>query len=365
MKTPSAIEELSAAPLNAAMNRPFAIATGSKSEVRNVIVRVLLRDGTVGYGEGAPSIKEGDEQAEVLKEIRKAAQSFVGRALLAPRDFLGLVDERFDLDRSVARAAVGMALLDAWTRQKRVPLRSVFGNRQSRVKTDVTVTVVPAAQAYQEALTILRFGVRTVKIKIGTTLDKDLARVLAVCEAAKKLGLRTPRLILDANQGFNADRSLAFLTALKKRGVKPALFEQPVAREDLDGLGKVQRFGGVPVAADESVKSRGDAAIIARRGLARVINIKLMKSGLLEAWDIAKICRKSGLGLMIGGMIESRLAMVCGAHFAAGFGGFDFIDLDTPLWFKKDPMSGVRLARGGIYDLSKVKAGIGVAPKVR
>jgi len=92
--------------------------------------------------------------------------------------------------------------------------------------------------------------------------------------------------------------------------------------------------------------------------------VKLMKMGILEAWDVALIARAAGLGLMIGGMIETSLAMGCAAHFAAGIGGFSFVDLDTPLWLRKDPTKGLRLGRGGVYDLSRVRAGIGVIPLV-
>jgi L-alanine-DL-glutamate epimerase-like enolase superfamily enzyme len=117
------------------------------------------------------------------------------------------------------------------------------------------------------------------------------------------------------------------------------------------------------VAADESAGSREAVLRLVRERAAQVVNIKLMKCGLLEAWDIAALARSAGLGLMIGGNIESSLAMTAAAHFAAGLGGFCFVDLDTPLWFSRDPMTGVRLGPGGVYDLSGVKAGIGVRPK--
>src|SRR5262249_80261 len=119
----------------------------------------------------------------------------------------------------------------------------------------------------------------------------------------------------------------------------------------------------VPVAADESVSSRSEASRMAKVRAASVVNIKLMKCGILEAWDIALICKAAGLGLMVGGMVESSLAMTAAAHFAAGLAGFSFLDLDTPLWFAKDPMKGVKFGRGGLYDLSKVRAGVGVTPR--
>jgi L-alanine-DL-glutamate epimerase-like enolase superfamily enzyme len=200
--------------------------------------------------------------------------------------------------------------------------------------------------------------VRTIKIKVGQGLDPDEARVRAVAGAACGL-----RLMLDANQGYGPGESLRLLRRLRRAGIVPALFEQPAAAQDYAGLRAVAARGGVPVAADESAGSREAVLRLVRERAAQVVNIKLMKCGLLEAWDIAALARSAGLGLMIGGNIESSLAMAAAAHFAAGLGRFSFVDLDTPLWFRRDPMSGVRLGPGGVYDLAGVKAGIGVRPK--
>nr|OGS32276.1 MAG: hypothetical protein A3J82_02415 [Elusimicrobia bacterium RIFOXYA2_FULL_69_6] len=169
--------------------------------------------------------------------------------------------------------------------------------------------------------------------------------------------------MLDANQGYSPEQSLGLLRRLRGRGIVPVLFEQPAAAEDYAGLRAVSRHGGVPVAADESAGSREAVLRLVRRRAADVVNIKLMKCGILEAWDIAAIARSAGLGLMIGGNIESSLAMGAAAHFAAGLGGFSFVDLDTPLWFSRDPMRGVAIGPGGVYDLSRVRAGIGVVPR--
>jgi len=68
---------------------------------------------------------------------------------------------------------------------------------------------------------------------------------------------------------------------------------------------------------------------------------------------------------MVGGMMETRLAMTCSAHFAAGVGGCEFIDLDTPFFIKDDFMSSPCPESNGVYDLSSIKAGIGVVPSRR
>jgi len=144
-----------------------------------------------------------------------------------------------------------------------------------------------------------------------------------------------------------------------------ALLEQPVAREDWEGLGKLAREAGMPVAADESCRSPADAIRIGAHKLAQVINIKLAKCGVVQALEIAAIARASGLGLMIGGMVETRLAMGFSAHFAAGLGGFDWIDLDTPLLLSTDPIAGGYRVRGATYRLDTGCTGHGGYLRVR
>jgi L-alanine-DL-glutamate epimerase-like enolase superfamily enzyme len=98
-------------------------------------------------------------------------------------------------------------------------------------------------------------------------------------------------------------------------------------------------------------------------GAVNTVNIKLMKSGFVEAMDIAAICRATNTELMVGAMIESRLAISAAAHFVAGLGGFRYIDLDTPMLLAEDPFTGGYEQFGGVYDLSGVKAGLGVERK--
>ena len=85
-----------------------------------------------------------------------------------------------------------------------------------------------------------------------------------------------------------------------------------------------------------------------------------MKTGLVHALEISRFAHAAGVKLMIGGMMESNLAMTASAHLAAGLGYFDFIDLDTPFFIKGEAARNPYLSSQGVYDLSKVKAGIGI-----
>lgn len=339
------------------MREAFEIAGGRQTRVENVLVEVRLRGAAVGWGECAPlPAFNGEDQASTLAALNKVGGELEGRDAARPLQLSRLVEERLP-GLGAARAGLEMAAMDAWAKHAGFPLWSYYGGAAESVATDVTVAIVPPAEASRAARRITALGISTIKIKIGKDPDEDLARVLAVVKAAPKA-----RLILDANQGYTAAQALSVLSALKRRGVRPDLFEQPVAKSDWDGMARVDRDGGVPVAADETVSSRADAWRFAKDRVGSVINVKLMKYGLAEAADVAAIAKAAGLGLMIGAMIESSLGLGCAAHLAAGLGGFRFVDLDTSLWFAEDPMRGLKLGKGGVYDVSAVRAGIGVSP---
>ncbi len=353
---PSKIVHIRVRALDAPMSEPFEIAGGSQAQVRNVLVEATLQDGSVGWGECAPFASfNGETQASTLRAVRAEGPALEGMDASAFEPIARRLERRLE---GAARAGLEMAVLDAWARQRRIPLWIYFGGRGHTLATDITIPITAPPQAARAARRIWARGVGTIKIKVGRDLDEDFARVRAVSAAAPKAAL-----ILDANQGYSAKTALRLLRLLSGKGIRPALFEQPVSKDDWQGLAAVSKHGGIPVAADETVSSRGDAYRMARLKAASVINIKLMKYGIHEALDIARIARAAGLGLMIGGMIESYLAMGCAAHLAAGLGGFSFVDLDTPLWFARNPMRGLSLRPGGLYRLSGVRAGIGVRPR--
>jgi L-alanine-DL-glutamate epimerase-like enolase superfamily enzyme len=334
------------APLNVPMKSAFGIAGGAQESVRNVLVTLRLSNGVVGYGEGAPlESYNGETQAQVLAAAKNGGLE--GKDISSWRTLLSQLEAQ--LTSGAAKAALGMAVLDAWCKVHGLPLYRLFGGSETKVQTDVTITLSDDAE--DAARRIKKMGVKIAKVKVGKDVSFDAAR--ASC--AHNAGLK---VLLDANQGYNANQALRLLSKLP---FKPILFEQPVPKDDWKGLAAVNKK--CPVAADESVASRKDALRMAKERAASVINIKLMKAGLLEAWDIALIARSAGLGLMIGGNVESRLAMAAAAHFACGLGGFSFIDLDTPLWLAREPMRGLSMSPKGVYDLSAAPSGVGVIPE--
>lgn len=341
----------------AKLKQPFCTARGQHDVLENVLFSIQLTDGVRGFGEAAVATHiTGETVQETLKNLKYAAKEIQGRSCSEYGTISQAYQEKFGKN-PCALAALEMALLDVWTRKQGIPLWKFFGNRLRTLKTDMTIVLGDAEEAEQAARKILCQGICSIKVKIGRNFTVDLKRVAAVAKCAK----RCP-IYLDANQGFTAAQTLKFLKELAQLKIRPALVEQPVPKEDWEGLKKVTQESKILVCADESVASLADAKRLIKEKAAGAINIKFMKTGILEACEIVKLAKRNHIKLMIGGMMESPLATTAAAHFAAGLGGFDFIDLDGPFFLDQVMTRGLYVNRAGVYDLRKVKAGIGVAP---
>ncbi len=341
--------------LNAPLVSPFRVATGQHDSLENILFSIELADGTNGFGEAAVATHiTGETIGETTKNLKTIGQWLVGRDI---DDYLKLsagLHERLPKNKS-ALAAIEMSLMDALTRQWQIPLWKFFGPTAKRLVTDITIVIGDLKETQDATRQYFQQGFRTFKVKVGKNFNLDYDRVMAVHRVAKN-----SKIILDANQGFSADETLRFIKMLKRAGIKPVLIEQPVPKADWEGLKKVTRLAGIAVCADESVSTLADAAKAIREKAVNAINIKLMKTGIFHSREIALLAKANGIKLMIGGMMESSLAMTASAHLAAGLGGFDFIDLDTPFFIKDGRKNNPYLSSNGVYDLRKVKAGIGI-----
>jgi len=353
----STIQKAGAKLWRAKLSRPFSTAKGQHDLLENVLFSVELSNGIRGFGEAAVATHiTGETVQETLKNLKEAARLVPGKDLPEFPSIVELLKDKFAKNRC-ALAAVEMAFLDATMREKKQPLWRAFGTRTRTLRTDMTVVLGDVPEAENATREILRRGIRSFKVKIGRDFDLDLRRVAAVARIAGPCPL-----YLDANQGFTAAQTLKFLKELAWLKISPALVEQPVAKEDWEGLAKVTRESKTLVCADESVSSLEDAKRLIKGKAAGAINIKFMKTGIGEACAIARLAKKSGLKLMIGTMMETPLAVTAAAHLAAGLGGFDFIDLDAPFFMAEQVTRGNFVTRSGVYDLPKVKAGTGVVP---
>ena len=328
------ISRMFAEPLSIEME-PFPIALGVMTHLDNAFVRIVLENGIEGYGEAAPIMTiSGENQQTILGTLNSCREFIVGQDINNYRSIAYTIKSAF-WAQSAARCAIEMALLDAYTKTLNIPFYRFLGGTEKRIETDYTVSIVPPLQARKEASELAAEGYRTIKTKVGINLTEDIERVLAIRDGAPGCGI-----LIDANQGYSPKTALRFINEVVRQGIHPVLFEQPVLKSDLAGMKYVRDNTEVPVCADESVFTAADAIEIVRTGCADAINIKLMKSCIIEALDIAAIARSANLKLMIGCMVETNLALGCAVHFAAGVGGFEFVDLDPSFDASECPVSG-------------------------
>jgi L-alanine-DL-glutamate epimerase-like enolase superfamily enzyme len=335
---------------------PFAIASGVQHAAHNVLVFVYLHDGTIGIGEAAPfPAVSGETQEGTMDSLEKLIPYIIGKDVRNWLDLTKQITLRIP-DSPAACCSVEIALLDALTKYYKMPLGIFFGGAGASLETDMTITAGDVVHASESAKVIVKRGISTIKIKTsGENVNFDVDRVQAIHMAAPKAGL-----IIDGNCGYSSDSALKFITELNSLNIKPVLFEQPLPREDIDGMARLVREAGLLIAADESARSAEDVLMLVEKKAATVINIKIMKCGVTEVLKMISIAETAGLQLMIGGMVESILSMSFSAHLAAGRGGFKFVDLDTPMFIKEHPFVGGFSQSGGTLKIDLEKAGHGV-----
>lgn len=344
--------------LNIPLDAPFTIATGAKYQIENVLITIELENRIKGFGEAAPlEPVNGENQGTAFATLQSCREYLIGQDVSDYRQISKHLKGVF-WAQVTARCAIEMALLDAFTKSLNIPLYRFIGGAENQIETDYTVDIVDADTAKANAKTLAAKGYRTLKTKVGKKLNDDVARVIAIKEGAPDC-----RIMLDANQGYAPNEAIHFLEVLEKHGIRPELFEQPVVKHDLQGMKRVKDSTSVPVAADESVFTAADALAVVKADCADLINIKIMKSGLVEALDIAAIARSANKGLMIGCMLESKLGLGTSVHLAAGLGGFNFIDLDPHIDPALEPFIGGPEFADPYYRMTS-EAGIGIHKKL-
>jgi L-Ala-D/L-Glu epimerase len=357
------IVNVSASALSIPTLDPFVIASGAVQATRSVLVRIELSNTNgqrvEGLGEAAclPPVTRED-QPDVLVALQHAAPQLVGRHFGNFDSVTGLLDVLFR-GRTVSQAGVEMALLDALSQMKRMPLFRLLSGAATplpAIETDMTIPILPAPKMAELAVRWTRAGFRSLKVKVGQHLKSDLEALSAIRAAAPQASFR-----LDANAGLTVSEAMTVIDAMQQMGAPFECFEQPCAT--LPELAQVAAQTEVPIVADESVKTLADLETLISLKAADGVNLKVMKmGGLLPCLQIATRAREAKLKLMVGGMVETRLGMSAATHLVAALGGVDWVDLDTAWLLTSDPFVGGYVAQSARYTLTE-QAGLQVSLK--
>lgn len=293
------------------MAQVFRIAHGARTEAR--VIEVAIAEGdAVGRGECVPYARYGESQESVAAQIQAvqgALEAGAGRD-----EVQGL------LPPGAARNAVDCALWDLEARLTGTPVWQLAGLPEPKpLLTAYTIVIDEPAVMAKAAADAAAYPL--LKIKLGG--GDDLARLQAVAEARPDA-----RLIVDGNEGLDARTLPALLEAARSWRIE--VIEQPFPAADPAALRKIA--APVAVCADESFHTSADIETIVQGYDA--INIKLDKAGgLTEALKAVRMARTAGLGVMVGCMVGSSLAMAPAALLAQLA---DWVDLDGPLLLAQD-----------------------------
>jgi L-alanine-DL-glutamate epimerase-like enolase superfamily enzyme len=331
-------------PVTMPLTEPYTIAYETVNKTTNVFIRIDTNGRATGYGCAAPDKHVTGETAKgVVQVLRNGVSPLIkGSDPLRLAMLLERLKQELDF-QPAALAAVDMALYDLLGKISNLPLWKLLGGFQNRIKTSITIGILPAKETVERAIELVGQGFKCLKLKGGADVHDDIERVLSVREAVgKRIELR-----FDANQGFTVEESLRFVEQTRKARLE--LIEQPTPEGQPAMLGRVTSAVPIPVMADESLMNLRDAFRIARHGLADMVNVKLMKvGGISEALQINAVARSAKLEVMVGCMDEAALAISAGLHFALARPNVVYADLDGHIGLVNDPSQGSVFLRDGM-----------------
>jgi L-alanine-DL-glutamate epimerase-like enolase superfamily enzyme len=303
-------------PYTVNLKTTFRIAHGASDQRHNVLVHI-----GEGVGEAAAVAHHGESQAGILEYL----QSLPAREW----DPFQMEDQLNDLPPGsrAARAALDIAMHDAWGKELGQPLYRLLGlNPAKAPQTSFTISIeepaVMAERARQSQMPII-------KVKLGSQEDEACVRAIRQATPA--------RLRVDANAGWSREQAAELIPRLVQYDLE--FVEQPLAMGDIEGLRWLHSLKlGVPIFADENIKSARDVA--AHAGAVDGVVIKLAKStGIREALRAIHTARALDMQVMLGCMVETSVAVTAAAHISPLC---DYADLDGPLLIRNDPYRGVR-----------------------
>ncbi|HYF30502.1 MAG TPA: dipeptide epimerase [Chitinophagaceae bacterium] len=323
---------------------PFTISRGTKTHQPTLVVS-LEHFGLKGYGE-APAIAYYHIPVSKMIEDIERKKTFLEKfSFTDPERYWHYVHHLFP-NNSFLVCALDIAGWDLFGKLKGKPLYELWGLSTDNIPvTDYTIGI-DTVEKMVEKMKEKPWPIY--KIKLGTAED------IAIVESLRK---HTDAVLrVDANAGWTLDEALDKIPRLQELGVE--LVEQPLAKENWQGMKVLFERSPLPLYADESCVAESD--VDKCHGHFHGINIKLTKcGGITPARRMISRARQLGMQVMIGSMNESSIGTAAIAHLLPLA---DHVDMDGPLLLADDLATGLWFEQGrAVYS---GKPGLGVEIKV-
>lgn len=323
---------------------PFTISKGTKTHQPSLLVE-LEGLGQRGYGE-APAIAYYDVTTDKLLATIAAKRPFIEKfAFTEPERYWHYLHHLLPASPFLV-CALDIAAWDLFGKLKRAPLQRLWG--LDPTKTPVTDYTIGIDTPERMVGKVLANPWPVYKVKMGGPGDMDTVRALRAHTDAP--------IRVDVNAGWSLEEALQKIPLLADLGVE--LVEQPLAKDDWEGMKRLFAASPLPLLADESCVAEADVDRCA--GHFHGINIKLTKcSGLTPARRMITRARELGLTVMGGSMNETSIGT---AALAALGPLLDYADFDGPLLLDGDAATGLRYVDGQVLPSGEPGLGIRIHP---
>jgi L-alanine-DL-glutamate epimerase-like enolase superfamily enzyme len=253
----------------------------------------------------------------------ETVQQWIGRDIRHFRKII--LEARTQFPKHTAtQTAIDLALHDAFGKFLGIPVVDFYGRHHHSLPTSVTIGIKSVAETLEDARMYKDQGFKILKVKTGLELEEDIERCVKIRESfGNHFQVR-----VDANQGYDAQKTIAFYEATKDLGLE--LIEQPMPVGTESDMRALPEHIRQQIACDESLKSvRSAISLVQEPQVCGIFNIKLMKcGGLLGAFEIATVARAAGIDLFWGCFDESIISISAALHAAFACPHTRYIDLD-------------------------------------
>lgn len=328
---------------NLPFRHPFTISKGTKTHQPSLVVELELGPFR-GYGE-APAISYYNITVDQMITDLERKKTFVEKfAFTDPERYWHYLHHLFPANPFLV-CALDMAGWDLFGQMKQKPLYRLWNTDFDKtVLTDFTIGIDTIDKMVEK---MLEKPWPVYKIKLGTPAD------IAIVEALRKHTDAVFRV--DANAGWTTDEAMEKIPLLAKMNVE--LIEQPLEKNNWDGMKLLYESSPLPLFADESCVFEKDVEMCA--GHFHGINIKLTKcSGITPARRMIAKARELNLKVMMGSMNETTIGSSAIAHFIPQV---DYVDADGPLLLEKDIATGLQYNNGEVKPANAPGLGVEVS----
>lgn len=307
------IRDIRAVPYAIPYRKPLHFASGQIDVADNVLVEVVTDDGVIGIAEAPPRpYTYGETQASIVAVIDTLfAPAVNGMSILAREQI------REKLGRTVgnptAKAAIDMALWDAWGKTVGRPVHELLGGYTDHLRVSHMLGFADPAVMADEAIRMRdEYGITSFKVKVGRRPAK---LDIAVCRAIREAVGDGAELYLDGNRGWLPSEAAAALREMADLGLSRV--EELCPADDVLGRRWLVQQCPVPFIADESAPTPADVTRELLSGAATGISVKTARTGFSDSLRVTHLAEGMGAEVVIGNQIDAQIGTACSLAFGA------------------------------------------------